>query len=97
MTRPPAIALAMLMLTPTAGAAGTTQQYPPDVRSFIDRVSWCAKLSQRDAQARRRRGCDTLRSDRARLVRRYRGHPELIQALNGRWVLVVQRLPASRP
>lgn len=68
--------------------------YPKDVDTFIERVGLCEEASsQHLVLPEKFWACDKLAADRAALLARYHGQPEIITALNGQWHQVVARVP----
>jgi hypothetical protein len=81
-----AIALAQTAL------AEPFEQYPSDVNAFINRVGHCGRLTPQDKKLASQWECGKLASDRQHLVARYHSKPKLVEALEGQWVIKVQRI-----
>jgi hypothetical protein len=93
----PRWAIAIALLTAVVGSSASAKsarvQYPDDVNAFINRTGECGSLQTGDP-TRRSWACDRLKADKASLLARYQGQPNIVEALNGHWIKVVQRLPA---
>ena len=98
MTSAAVLPMAILTLLQAGAAPPLPDHLPPMVLSFLQRAGSCSRyssLSDSQKQARRDLACNRLNHDRALLRSRYRRDPKVIKALNGPWVIVIQRVPVG--
>jgi hypothetical protein len=73
-------------------AHSETVNYPSDVDAFIHRAARCSTATAAKQAPTPPAHCETLAADKIVLTKRYRGNKAILDALNGHWIIVVQRL-----
>lgn len=89
------LALSVLFAAAPANITLIASGYPADVDSFIERVAECATLSPADKELFANWKCGALAADRVVLIKKYRDHPALVEALRDQWVKKIVRIPTK--